>query len=86
MIPSSATCAKANPSTRTQSSPAACATASASWFAPARIWMPHGSPLAALTAIASTVIAAVISGPTPPRRYGTSCMFSSITPCTPAAR
>jgi hypothetical protein len=48
--------------------------------------MPHGSPLAALTASASTVIAAVISGPTPPRRYGTSCMFSSITPCTPAAR
>lgn len=46
----------------------------------ARIWMPHGNRPDCFTARAMIAIAATISGPTWPRRYGVSCMFSSINP------
>jgi hypothetical protein len=85
MIPSSATWAKTNPSTRTNSAPQASATASASRLAPARICTPSGRGTAARTASPTAVIAATTSGPTPPRRYGRSCMFSTMSASKPAA-
>ncbi len=74
-----------NPSARTNAHPAASAAASASRFAPARIWTPVGSPPARAAAWAATVMAAVISGPGAVQ-VGTSCMFSTSSASTPASR
>ena len=69
----------------TKDAPAVYATATASRSAAARICTPTGTRTASRTAAVTRVIAATISGPAAPRRYGRSCMFSTITASSPAS-
>ena len=59
--PSSATWPNTNPSARTKHAPATAATLTAARLAPARIWIPSGSIVAARTAHATAVIPATVS-------------------------
>ena len=49
------------------------------------IWIPRivSSPTTLRTSLATRAMHAGTSGPATPLKYGTSCMFSTMTPCTP---